>query len=154
MGATAPVGMYATRVWVFVSLHEEMKAGVTSTISLKSDAKCDHGKGSFVSNTVSYYHYFVSDGPGVGVQERCLRILTPSVYIDCFQMIYFDVVVFFVAALYVPQVSRRSPGSCSNAQRVQWRKFNKICECSITKNEGKCLISLIYCYYYAYCCYT
>ena len=37
MGATAPVGMYATRVWVFVSLHEEMKAGVTSTISLKSD---------------------------------------------------------------------------------------------------------------------
>ena len=29
MGATAPVGMNGTQVWVFLSLQEEMKAGVT-----------------------------------------------------------------------------------------------------------------------------
>lgn len=89
MGATAPVGMNATQVWVFLSLHKEMKAGVTLPPSVWNQmffrvtlCKIWSWQSFFLFQTlfhtitISCLMDLVLVSLLLSVQERCLRILT------------------------------------------------------------------------------
>lgn len=104
---------------IFVPPRRDESRSDSSTISLKSDVfqsdplqNLIMAKG-FVSNTVPYYHDFMSDGPGVGVSviECTGTMLTDSdliVYVDCFQMIYFYVI--FCCSPLCPPGIQEVPG--------------------------------------------